>query len=644
MVRCNKSNSCAPVGRTLLLRRFRRFVELQSRLFKIRLDVPTFPKDEVSCRSSLKEFCSGLLEGDKGHLWHAATKSLGLRDRRSLSMSLFLFRKVVPSDPPCVTNYARKMCSPGDRPDEGFLAFCRKEVPRLFRVGWDRGYADSCLSSTVPIRACREVRKKDGGSRAVWVGDERGHHEFVLRSLALETEPALAASKVCSTLSSGKWRVVSVADSNMNLLRPLHSTIYNHLSRFNWLLRGEEKPKKFSEFLQVPGQVFVSGDYESATDNLNIEVQELILDLILSNATQVPKGISDLARTSQRCRLFGACGPMSGCDCGQRPFSGQLSRGQLMGNLLSFPLLCLVNYLGFKYFTGGHFPVKVNGDDIVFRAPMSVANRWMSGVRATGLTLSVGKTLVDRSFFTVNSKGFSAKSSRVDVVPMVRASALGLKSDEYQVSSLNGRYRSFLVGSWSSWQRELARTAFLRENFGLIVGSRRSVTRGLSIPASKTALVDSGLWAREVEYLRLPKGAERPLPVPPSVLEQERVPYDWKRRPLKSVSRRDRQRFRQLIGPEFVQCSWSEASLSERCEEDWKEHVLCTGISVPFRGVRFRLSRLSRLLGISSPLLSSLVRSSGPSSVERTVRTPMIWCPPVLPRLHRVLFNHGGVE
>jgi len=50
-----------------------------------------------------------------------------------------------------------------------------------------------------------------------------------------------------------------------------------------------------------------------------------------------------------------------------------------------------VNYLGFLWYTGdlgGSLPVKVNGDDIVFRARPEVIKRWKAGVCGAGLTLS----------------------------------------------------------------------------------------------------------------------------------------------------------------------------------------------------------------------------------------------------------------
>jgi len=55
-----------------------------------------------------------------------------------------------------------------------------------------------------------------------------------------------------------------------SVLVPLHRTIYNRLSKEKWLLRGEARPGEFSEFVRVEGEKMTSGDYEGATDNLNM--------------------------------------------------------------------------------------------------------------------------------------------------------------------------------------------------------------------------------------------------------------------------------------------------------------------------------------------------------------------------------------
>jgi hypothetical protein len=52
------------------------------------------------------------------------------------------------------------------------------------------------------------------------------------------------------------------------------------------------------------------------------------------------------------------------------------SEGHLMGNLLCFVLLCLENYCAFRWVFGPEVPVRINGDDIVFRAKEEDYKKW----------------------------------------------------------------------------------------------------------------------------------------------------------------------------------------------------------------------------------------------------------------------------
>lgn len=604
-----KSTACSVSGRIRLVRRFEEFVELQCALYGVRLEVPSLPDQPDQYCASLKKFCSGLLEGCRNHPWRSKLRRLPARSRWSIAMSLFLFRKVIPSPEPSTADYLEKMSTPGPEADEDFLRFCRREVSRMFRPGWDAGfYENCCLRATVPVKSCIQRSMSHGGSRAHWL--ERGHHDYVLSVLALESSPQLCASRVTPVYTGGKWRLVSVGDADLNLLRPLHSALYNHISRYDWLLRGDAKATRFKDFVRKEGEFFCSGDYESATDNLNANVQRCILESILNNSTSIPKGIRDLALQSQELELYAR-----GC-----PKVTQ-RRGQLMGNLLSFPLLCIVNYLGFRYFVGEH-PVKINGDDIVFRAPMWKISRWMEGVGAAGLTLSKGKTLVDSRFFSLNSRLFEARGKKVSQVPIVRSTALGMRQDRYRLSSMAGRFYSCADGPWSRKRLTLIRTWFLKFNRQDILRSRRSVTRGLGLRARYEELVAAGLWARERAYLSFPAGVETPLPTPPAVLEQLRVPTGWSLRSAASVPRRIRRECREMIGPAFVECAWSDAALSTRDHFDEVGQVnFSFGLSEPRR-----LGKFSRLLQISKSEVARKIASYRPSITIPSVPRK-IWCP-----------------
>jgi len=498
------------------------------------------------------------------------------------------------------------------RPDEDFLKFCSSETRKMFPRGWDSvSYPNKCLSHVLNRSSCAQRGRAKGGCRSYVLGGGvrwSSHQDFVIETLTRESTPKLAPSRVTAVETGGKWRIVSVADADMNILGPLHTAIYDRLTRFKWLLRGEATTAKFKDFTYRSDQLFVSGDYTSATDNLNWHVQRAILDAILDGTTWVPRGVKELAVASQSCLL----------ECGDRVVG--IRSGQLMGNLLSFPLLCIVNYLAFRWYGGlrstRDLPVKINGDDIVFRGPRAVYERWAEGVNRSGLTLSPGKTLIDRRYFSLNSKMFVARGKGVKMLPALRSSAFGFRKPEDPVASLRGRWdrvrKDFPCG-----KRRLRVLAeeFLRLNTPYIVASRRSVTRGLDILVPPDALAGAGLWARECWYLSLER--EEPLPLSPAMLEKMRVPEGWQCVRVEKVTKQVREASKAIV-PEFISLAWSPDSprtteALAALERRYREKVALSPFYRP--GILMTHSKASRLLGIS------------PANVKR-YRAPYILLPP----------------
>ncbi|BCH36626.1 RNA-dependent RNA polymerase [Aspergillus fumigatus botourmiavirus 1] len=597
MVRERKTIPLLTVGCPLLAK-FRSFTETVAIPFGVKLPDPVIEGETAEERLSfLKRFCGELLEGSKEHLWHRPTMRLSQDSRMSIAMSLFLFRKVLPSTPPDERAYAVRMSQPSPEPDPGFLRFVRKQVPLIFRKGWDlKLYPDACLRATLPVKACRQCKLADGGARMYGICYRwNSHQDYVLEVLTRESRVELLPARVTSVETGGKHRIVSVSDVNANLFRPLHAAMYNHLSKFPWLLRGEAKPDRFKGFEARSGEVFVSGDYESATDNLNGHLQREILDLILSNTTQVPKGIIESAPQMLRSILEVK-------RKGEPAETFVQERGQLMGNLLSFPLLCLVNYLGFRYYAGFRCPVRVNGDDIVFRATARTASRWMEGVKIAGLTLSRGKTLIHRRYFSLNSTMFKAswkEGSLPHLIPMIRSTAFGYRAEPGGVETLAGRFKSFAPGFYGD-RRSRLRIRFLQWNRKYVLASGRSLSRGLGIRVTRAELIGANLLDREDYYLSLPNGAERPLPPRPARLEQARIPEGWSLRRVERITREMRQKSKEA-GPLFVECAWTfpseGAGMEDTAEAKWRERVRMTGFTwVP---QRTSLKRRARLLGLS---------------------------------------------
>jgi len=578
--------------------RFRSFVGVLSRLYGLEFALPVLSGSGEERLTQFKQFCSGLIER-RTHLWRACLRQRGRKTWASVSMSLFLFRKTLPSKVPSVDDFMSKIGSPSGEPDPNFAEFVRRETQLLFKKGWDRGYAQACLSNSISTKSCYEKGRTFGGARQYFMstigeGNENlvdGRQAFVESLLVMSNCPDRLLSKVKIVPTQGKFRIVTVPQFELNKLRPLHTVLYDHLSRFSWCLRGDAKPARFQDFCYVEGEEFVSGDYESATDNLNQQIQKDILRLVLERCRSVPNGIMALAMKSLEMEL-------EYWEDGQLVRSVSQMSGQMMGNLLSFPLLSLVNYLAFKYaIPRVGVPVRINGDDIVFRARPEECERWVEMIRGTGLVLSSGKTMRDCRYFSLNSSLFSARlKSKPFAVPIIRSTAVfGLSRDRDSIVTLKGRFRNAFQGGWSRRRLDELHVWWLKTNAGLINASRRSISRGLGLPVNLGVIMEAGLWDREAWYLSFV--AEKALPSPFSQWMSR--PDGWQYHRVEKVTKRDRARAGELAAA-FVDAAWKPPR--QDSEGDMWEDDLVAGNPVwacPRLPERIRLRRKARLLKVS---------------------------------------------
>jgi len=567
--------------------RFSRFVGELETLYGVVLPIPT----DVSS-ASLKSFCSQLLEGGC-HPWRQVICRLSSTARFSLAFSLFLFRKVIPSEKPQESSYVERMCEPSDLPDPEFLKFALSMTGKLFPVGWDRSYLDKCVSSTLPTSSCYESGRKSGGCRGIEADKRWSREDFCLYVTESVVPSKRGASRVQAIETGGKWRTISIPPRVDNALRPLHQSMYDRLSSFDWLLRGDAKASRFKDFCHVGGEVFVSGDYESATDNLNSYLQLAIFHKLLGNATRVPDGVRSHALS-----IFS-----SHLEC--EGFTGFQARGQLMGQLTSFPLLCLVNYLTFKFSVPRDVPVKINGDDIVFRGLPCERDSWFKNVKKGGLTLSMGKTLQDPRFMTLNSCAFRAHRNGVKAVPFLRARAIWSSKERLceRISSLKSRFDSYSPG-FGSRKRVALDAFFLNENQDAVQRCRRSLTRGMGMRVGRESLHLSKMWFRELFYLE--KWSEPELPTFSfSQMKCKDLPVGWSRVSRHRIPASVASGWEQRLAFELVRSSWSSDVLSDSVAEErwWSDHD--TGADR--YGVGFCTARRAKLLGLSRRDLWKLV-------------------------------------
>jgi len=128
------------------------------------------------------------------------------------------------------------------------------------------------------------------------------------------------------------------------------------------------------------------------------------------------------------------------------------TNGQLMGSVMSFPILCIINAaicrLVIKRRTGREValrevPLLVNGDDAVFVTDSEGYRYWEEVATFCGLQPSVGKVYFSDQFFNVNSRNFSVPD--FNITPFVN---MGLLNDLKRSGDSDARQEKYeSVGS-----------------------------------------------------------------------------------------------------------------------------------------------------------------------------------------------------
>jgi len=355
----------------------------------------------------------------------------------------------------------------------GYLAFVSSQVRRLFPKGWDLDYESQVLLTSPPLSATTDSVRRSGGC----LGSEIDHGSFLTEALSGSSRPEYPRpeAELIVIQSAGKPRSLTKFSSDELLLRPLHKTIYNHISRCKWVMRGDVDDDALARagFNNSDG-VLTSGDYASATDNLSIEVAEVIVDTLLSSSSVVPPFVRERARAILRPFLYWTEGP----PCSQvRHDVGVPNVGQMMGSYLSFPLLCLQNRLAFLWAARSSglswkevvsVPCLINGDDILFASSRALSDVWMDTVGGLGLEVERTKTSVDDVYGSLNSTLLTRVGGYLRVVPTLR---FGRLRESTFVTSLGKEFSLFLHG-FTSNRRFRAAMVWFKWKIGSIRSTR----------------------------------------------------------------------------------------------------------------------------------------------------------------------------
>lgn len=209
--------------------------------------------------------------------------------------------------------------------------------------------------------------------------------------------------------SCGKPRIVTLyATRNLELLTPLHDSLYRHLKRKGWLLVGGPTADLIAN-LNGEGP-YQSVDYQSATDNIKGAYVRAAVEVLEEKAHLLSADEREALRVLSNLRFDD---------------SGEVAEGQPMGSPMSFPLLCLINKavvdlaladlleqgeISWKQFY--EHRCLINGDDLAFRefsTTCGIFERVVAHGTEIGLITNKEKTLTSTCEVEINSTLFQVE-------------------------------------------------------------------------------------------------------------------------------------------------------------------------------------------------------------------------------------------
>jgi len=205
-----------------------------------------------------------------------------------------------------------------------------------------------------------------------------------------------------------KVRTITKSQPIAWALKPLQKAMWKALGKFECF--GLTQGKTIEEMLPMldcqKGKL-LSGDYASATDHLNSDVMQAVVGELIKVFKDHESLCHYIRWEAGRHRI--TYPKWTGVD------DVIQTRGQLMGSLLSFPVLCVANAATVACLRRQDLhEVRcfINGDDILFRETMDrKVNAWKRITTSMGLIPSVGKCYHSAEFGSINSQLLTVKRS-----------------------------------------------------------------------------------------------------------------------------------------------------------------------------------------------------------------------------------------
>jgi hypothetical protein len=293
-----------------------------------------------------------------------------------------------------------------------------------------------------------------------------------VRSRAMDEE---ANVKLVALPEALKVRVISKGPPlTYFTLKPVQKFLHSQMRKLRcFRLIGETvTPDFLREVFSGKSGTFHSLDYQSATDLLDPVLSACCVDGIC-DAVGMPDDLRSLFHKALTGHLIEDVPQVW---------------GQLMGSVVSFIVLCLVNMsvirLAFEHVMNTRvsvveIPAIVNGDDGLVRCSSDFAPVWESIASVAGLIPSVGKVYTDDEYVNINSTSYLVEDESFRLIPYVNMGlVMGLGrsgsskvtapvgvSDDYSpyVKSLGARHHQLIESCPPSMQLEV-HELFLQHN------------------------------------------------------------------------------------------------------------------------------------------------------------------------------------
>lgn len=215
--------------------------------------------------------------------------------------------------------------------------------------------------------------------------------------------------KVSAIVEPLKVRTITRPDCRTYALKPLQLAMFKSLRQWKCFEPCWDPEYNLQELLKPKfGELLLSGDYTSATDDLNPQIVRIVGEELVKEFG--PGFLSDLI-TWESGEHIVCYPPKNNLDAVRQ------TNGQLMGSLLSFPILCMANAFTMCRATKSSLKnvrAVFHGDDIAAVVSKSQYNNWIREASAIGLSLSVGKNYLSSDFVSIDSQLFTWNCGRLE--------------------------------------------------------------------------------------------------------------------------------------------------------------------------------------------------------------------------------------